>query len=543
MKHLNLVILTAIVVLAFFLRAYRVTETPPSLNWDEASIGYNAFSILKTGGDEWGTHPPFIFKAFGDYKLPLYIYLTVLPVALLGLNVIAVRIVSILAGTLAVLITYFLAKELFPRSKSIGIISSFLMAICPWHFFISRPGLEANLALTFILAGALFIVKSAKDNRYLLLSSVFFSLSLHTYNTARVFVPLFILVFFLINLAKFKLNRFLCVSGALFLISFGLVVYQFITGSGLARYDKLAILSPSAVYTLGQQRATSDYPPLISKLIYNRPVYFVKEFGKNYSSYFTPQFFYQSSGSQTQFAIPGENLFGLPVLLTGIIGVYFLIRKKSKSGLLILSWLLLSPVAAALTDSPPQALRPNPMIPAVILLAGYALSEFPKILKTILLIIFALSFALYLNTYFSSYRVNYSPSWQYGYQEVVEYIKNNQSKYNHVIFTKKYGEPHIFYAFFLPLNPEVLQNSQDSLRFFQSGWYWTDRINNIYFVNDWDIPNQTSVGFIKLESGEKVPTNNTLLITSPGHIPANAVILKTVAFLDGKPAFLITHIK
>lgn len=62
-------------------------------------------------------------------------------------------------------------------------------------------------------------------------------------------------------------------------------------------------------------------------------------------------------------------------------------------------------------------------------------------------------------------------------------------------------------------------------------------------MNDWDIPNQTSTGFIKLESGERVPTNNTLLITSPGRVPANAEILKTVAFLDGKPAFLITHIK
>ena len=82
-------ILGAIIALAFMLRFWGLDHNPPSLNWDEVSHGYNAFSILKTGRDEWGAWFPSIFRAFGDYKLPVYIYLTTLPVAIFGLNAFA----------------------------------------------------------------------------------------------------------------------------------------------------------------------------------------------------------------------------------------------------------------------------------------------------------------------------------------------------------------------------------------------------------------------------------------------------------------------
>jgi hypothetical protein len=65
-----------IVILAAILRFAQITQVPPSLNWDEVSHGYNAYSLIKTGKDEWGVNLPLIFRAYGDYKLPVYIYLT-----------------------------------------------------------------------------------------------------------------------------------------------------------------------------------------------------------------------------------------------------------------------------------------------------------------------------------------------------------------------------------------------------------------------------------------------------------------------------------
>ena len=74
-------LLIGILVLAAALRLVNLSSVPPHLTQDEASLGYNAYSILKTGKDEYGQLLPVVFKSFGDYKPGLYIYLTVPTVA------------------------------------------------------------------------------------------------------------------------------------------------------------------------------------------------------------------------------------------------------------------------------------------------------------------------------------------------------------------------------------------------------------------------------------------------------------------------------
>ena len=70
------ILLLGIVLVAFLLRFVRLSSIPVSLSHDEVAIGYNAWSILKTGSDEYGVRFPLLFKSFDDYKLPGYIYLT-----------------------------------------------------------------------------------------------------------------------------------------------------------------------------------------------------------------------------------------------------------------------------------------------------------------------------------------------------------------------------------------------------------------------------------------------------------------------------------
>ncbi|MBU2577901.1 hypothetical protein KKA69_03645, partial [Patescibacteria group bacterium] len=79
-KNFNKILLVLILFFSFLVRIYSLEKIPPSLNWDEVSHGYNAYSIIKTGKDEWGITLPLIFRAYGDYKLPFYIYLTTIPV-------------------------------------------------------------------------------------------------------------------------------------------------------------------------------------------------------------------------------------------------------------------------------------------------------------------------------------------------------------------------------------------------------------------------------------------------------------------------------
>src|SRR3989339_2916 len=156
-----LIILVIIGLLAFFLRSFRLSSIPISPYWEEIAIGYDAYSILKTGKDHHGNSFPILaFPSFGDYKPSLYFYSVVPFIKLFGLDVVAVRFPSVLAGVATVLCLFFLGKELF--SKKVGLAAALFYAIQPWSMHISRVGFETNLATFFITLGVLLTVKSRK---------------------------------------------------------------------------------------------------------------------------------------------------------------------------------------------------------------------------------------------------------------------------------------------------------------------------------------------------------------------------------------------
>src|SRR3989344_6396726 len=202
MKNKNSFILLIIIIIELVLRFYRLSDFPPSLNWDEISHGFNAYSILKTGLDEWGVSFPTIFKAYGDYKLPVYIYLTAIQEFIFGLNDFSVRMTSVLAGIGIVIFSYLLAKKLW--GQKVGLVSALLVAIEPWSFFLSRGAFEANVGQFFIVSGIYLFVKGLEKHSLLGISSLFLGLSLWTYNSDRVFVQL--LVGALLLLYKNTLN-------------------------------------------------------------------------------------------------------------------------------------------------------------------------------------------------------------------------------------------------------------------------------------------------------------------------------------------------
>ena len=162
-------LLIIILVFAAILRLWQLGIIPPHLTPDEASLGYNAYSILKTGRDEYGELLPIVFRSFGDFKPGLYIYLTTPFVAILGLTELAVRLPSALAGILAVWLIYAISKQLYIRKASkkfifknaekLALFGALLLAINPWHIHFSRGTWEFNLALTFTVAGIYFFLR------------------------------------------------------------------------------------------------------------------------------------------------------------------------------------------------------------------------------------------------------------------------------------------------------------------------------------------------------------------------------------------------
>src|SRR3990170_6422178 len=149
----------AILLLCVILRLYKITKVPISLNWDEASNAYNAYSILNTAEDEYGNFLPLANRSFDDYKPPAYMYFTVPTVWIFGLSEFAARLPSAIFGVLTCITIFFLAKKL-TNSNAISYTSFFLLSITPWHIQFSRAGFEANVGLFFVVSGLTFLLYS-----------------------------------------------------------------------------------------------------------------------------------------------------------------------------------------------------------------------------------------------------------------------------------------------------------------------------------------------------------------------------------------------
>lgn len=254
-------LLFLIIILAMALRGYRLGEVPHGITWDEAAIGYNGYAIITTRRDEWLQRLPVSFKSFGDYKAPLAIYISGIFTTLLhlGLTPWGIRVPFFLSGVLAVIGMYFLTEVMLERlgqknaeqRKNLALISSFLLAVSPWHLHFSRTGFESGLALTLLIWGALgwFKAVTTKKQLWWWASAACFAASLYAYHSSKVVVPLILLSLLLADFKTLWQQRMKLILPAL--LALGLLwplVQDALWGHGLERAGTLIFsqrLSPA----------------------------------------------------------------------------------------------------------------------------------------------------------------------------------------------------------------------------------------------------------------------------------------------------------
>ena len=337
--------------------------------------------------------------------------------------------------------------------------------------------------------------------------------------------------------------------------------FQLFSASGQARYGKVSIIDLGAIGKIIESRKSSDLNPGLARLIYNRPVYFTTQFSKNYLSHFTPYFLFINGGSHYQFSLPNHGLLYLINLPLFYLGFVLILKRALKSfyaqsrggswlkHFLIVAWLFLAPISSSLTREAPHVLRSVTFLPVPMILTSVSafwllnkLRYKAKVITTMIyIIVVTISLANYLSKYLGDYRKNYSWSWQYGYEEVVNYAKENYDKYDKIIITKKYGEPHEFFLFYWNWDPEKYRSDSNLIRFNQSNWWWVDAFDKFYFVNDWQVKERERSKEFILESKKIVDCHSArcLLVSSPNNFPEGWVRLKLISFLDGKRAFEI----
>jgi len=537
-------LLLLIVVLASFLRLFKLGSFPVSLTWDETALGYNAFSLLKTGRDEYGQLLPLILKSFGDYKPALYAYLAVPSVFIFGLTELAVRLPSALAGILSVFLVYKVSF-LFFRDKTKSLFISLALALMPWHINFSRGAWEANVALLFILLGVYCFLKSQKKIKFLYFSALSFGAAVLTYQGGKMIVPLTILgllIFFFKEVKRFSKKHLLFSALLLLILSLPILSATFFGGGGRLKVMSLfSYQRPEA--EVEEIMAQDNHNQFYFTLFHHENLAYAYGILGRYFNHFSGRFlFFEGDWSSQRHGPPYIGMLYYLDIIFLLFGTIHLIRGKFKGSGFLWWWLIISPLPSALTRDSIQAIRSLNMILPLSILIGLGMSQVYFWLKTrkrllsllvggFLLVGYLYGFAYYLDLYYVHYPIKSSEYWQYGYKEVIKEIKSSKDSYNKIVFTQKYGQPYIFWLFYSQYNPSLYQKQALLTENPYGDVGRVERIDNIefrdvYWPNDRNLKNSLFIG-----TEEELPLGDI--------DPNQAVILKEINFINGKLAFRV----
>jgi 4-amino-4-deoxy-L-arabinose transferase-like glycosyltransferase len=459
--------LFAILVLAACLRLVGLGSYPGSLYWEEAALGYDAYSIWKTGSDYHGNFWPVVaFESFGDYKPSGYFYTAAPFVGILGLNNWSIRLPSALAGIITVYLVYLIGTQLF-KNRTIGLWSALSLAIMPWHIQFSRAAFEVNLAVMWLCLGALLLLKSAKKPALTVLATFAFVLASYTYHGLRVTGPLLALTIIALFSRKLFASRWLWLSGILAALLMLPLLLNLNNPTVNQRFKETSLFSTSDAVVVTNQLRAEDGNSLVSRLIHHRYLYWGKEIFDRMLSHFSPNFlFLQGDGNQRHQTGYTGLLYVWQIIPIGL--ALLMMRKKqhilwAAIGL----WLLWAALPAALTNLTPHTLRFLPAAPAFALITGYGLfclfSYKKRVVNAGVIVLIVIQAGAYVFDYATSYQQRSATEWQTGYEELVDYVADVEHQYNTIQVTRAYGRPSIYFLYYLNIDPVVIQNQNAQL--------------------------------------------------------------------------------
>jgi len=553
MSKKSLIILGIIVLIAAVLRLWNIGSVPISPDWDEAALGYNAYSILHTARDEYGKFLPIVLRSFDDYKPALYSYFTIPSIIIFGLNVFSVRLPSAIFGILTVVGVFFLARELF-KSEKLTLLCAFLLAISPWHIQFSRIAFESNVGLAFNIFSALFFLRGLKKPWFLLLSASLMALNLYIYQSEKVFTPLLLLVLVLIYRKElFSLpKKYLIISVlALVLIAVPMISYTFTNANALERAKGVSVFSQSSQLLeenskkLLEDKKNHDYLGLV---LDNRRIVFAKTVIQGYLSHYDLNWLFVK-GDIARHHAPSMGLlylFELPFLFIGIYTLFFG-KYDKKIKLFIFSWFLIAPIPASITSGVPHAVRTLNFLPTFQIFTAigviFALQKISNITRStssgqiskihikylifsLCILFFIFNFLYYIDQYFVQQNYFNATEWQYGYAKAIPQIQKIEKNYNKIVVSNRppMDQSYMFFLFYLKYPPDLYQKEAQNA----SGGFREDHKFGKY-------------EFRPINWNEDSSKNNTLFVGRPTDFSQNTRILKKIDYPNGLPAIYIAE--
>lgn len=476
-KYLPLI---TIFLLALLLRVYKLSELPSGFHADEVRVGWNAYSILKTGADDWGHKFPLYYNTFGDFRPTGYFYLTIPSILIFGLNEFAVRFPGALFGSLTVLVLYALTKELSGK-KSLALLSALLLSLNPWHLSLSRATSEGVVAIFFALTGLWLLIrelKATKPRALLLLPALLLLLSSYfLYHSARLLVPLFAFttIFYYWKFNSPRLPFRVTVPTEALRIRFPLLVACL-----LSLITILFTLDPAARSRLNQVSIFNDLdvryeldkmpfeegPGHVfeARLFHNKPVVYTRHFINQYTQYISAKFFLvPKEAKPARYMTVGMGILTYTEFFLLLAGLVALAQQHKKyTSKLVLILLLISPLPAAITtEDAPNLHRAAFMIPFLAVIEAYgfyflvSVKTYGKKLKFLIPLLLILNSIFFLHMYFVHNRVDQPYSRNVGAKELGVTLNLLQSQYDKVLLTDIPDSPFPWIAYFGKFDPQA----------------------------------------------------------------------------------------
>ncbi len=483
-KYFNYLLFLSVVLLAVITRGLYLGDAPAGFYVDEAGQGYSAYSILKTGKDEFGKAFPIVFRSLTDFKTPVYIYSIVPLIPIFGLSPFTVRLPSFIFSIATIPILYLLVKRL-SGNQNLAVISIVLLSISPWHILFGRTNFECNVALFFYLSGILSFYKSLDKPKYLLLSAFLFGIAIPAYHSQRVITPLTMLILFLKyrnNLLSKSHFRFL-IGGLIIGLAISLPTVSIMHTPGfLARASGLNIFSHSRQMPDG---FIAEYKGFLEPLVNGSWYLSAREFFALYFSYLSPRFMFALGDYGPRSSFPELSTHFMWQFPFYLFGLWTIFTKKQKNNLdfLVILMLLVSPIPAAVTRDPYTTIRALPLVIPQLIIISYGILDTHKFLYKVLpkkmltaflcfLVMYSLtklySSGIILNEF---YRAKY---WDWGWEVVTNTIKNLDPQLPIVVDNAR-SDPDLQIAFFMKYPPEKYQRENFEVN---TDSYYTDLKRN-----------------------------------------------------------------
>ncbi|MCX6793780.1 MAG: phospholipid carrier-dependent glycosyltransferase [Candidatus Gottesmanbacteria bacterium] len=465
MKKLSWVIFAGIILISAILRFWQLGAIPDGFHADEADYGYNAYSLLKTGKDEYGKPYPLIYRSFGDYKGAVYAYLTIPFIATSGLNEWAVRAPSAVFGILFTVLT-FAFIYCISKSYRLALLSMGIAAISPLGILLSRVQSDPLVgAFFFYLGFYLFLLWTEQKRLWCLPASVAsLFIGFFTYSNDQ----LFVIPFFLLLGMRYwnSWNKTIRVTTVVFLFVVSLTVAGIVVTSAGTRLGQVSIFSTMDVQLPLEEEIREDgpmkIPLLVTRAFHNKVTAYGQYFLDNFASYLSYNFLFRQATQPMREQIPNSGvllLIDLPFLL---IGIYTVFRKKYSYGITAVLWIFMVPmVLSMVSGETPNIHRfiwaaiPLYLLIATGLLAAYdAVAKRYRILFILcVFILISLNEIIYLERLFIHQPIHNPYNRNNPDKELALTLKRLAPSYD-VIVTQKILEHMLF---FWPIDPLTYQ--------------------------------------------------------------------------------------